>query len=161
MKKNYEPFLATSRNYDYTIKIWNLYNNTLKATLIGYKDVVSTVEFFSINNVMYLSSASKDDNIKLWDLNSFTIKNSFEVQSNVYELISIKVNNIIYLYSIHKNGDIIIWSDNVVCELLNLEKRDMVLLQNQYDTLSIKVESTNLILKRIFLDFQVMFISIL
>ena len=59
----------------------------------------------------------------MWDLSSFSIKNTFKVQTNVYDLISIKLNKIINLYSIHDNGDIIVWSENVVRELLKLQRK--------------------------------------
>ena len=49
-------------------------------------------------------------------------QNSLEIQSNVYELISIEVRNNIYLYSIDSR-EIKVWSDNVVRQLFKLQKK--------------------------------------
>lgn len=95
---------------------------TLKATLICHDNIVTVVDFFNLNKIMYLSSASKDNILNIWDLDKYAIKSSFEIQSNVHELISIEVRKNIDSCSIDLSREIKVWSDNVVCELFKLEK---------------------------------------
>ena len=57
---SYEEFLATSGIKDHSIKIWNLQENTLSGILIGHEDIVSAVELFCYNKIMYLASTSLD-----------------------------------------------------------------------------------------------------
>ena len=92
-------------------------------TLIGHQDIISALEFFCNDKKMFLASASLDKKIKIWDLNSYTMKNSFEVKSKVYDLICSKSNNALSIYSLHDKGEIIVWSDEVVRILIKLQKK--------------------------------------
>ena len=105
---SYEEFLATSGIKDHSIKIWNLQENILSGTLIGHQDIISALEFFCNDKKMFLASASLDKKIKIWDLNSYTMKNSFEVKSKVYDLICSKSNNALSIYSLHDNREIVV-----------------------------------------------------
>ena len=49
-----------SRNNYQTIKIWNLTENILKGILIGHQDIISAVDFFCYDKIIYLVSASLD-----------------------------------------------------------------------------------------------------
>merc|ERR1712176_316215 len=109
--KQGNPYLA-SGSYDKTIMIWNLTNHHLESTLLGHTSYICSLELIPTDNKLYLASGSYDT-IKLWDLENYTIKKTFEIQSPVCSLIALNMKNVPYLFSGHYDGKIVVWSENV------------------------------------------------
>ena len=55
-----------SGSYDKTISVWKMESGERIKTLIGHKDIVTSVAFSP--NGEYLASGSSDDTIGLWNL---------------------------------------------------------------------------------------------
>lgn len=76
-----------STSYDFTIKLWNIYNNgTLKQTLTGHTGIVYSAE--QLKNG-YLISASADGTMKVWNLVNYNLMQtitSAHAGYNVFEL---------------------------------------------------------------------------
>ena len=68
---NGKTFLA-SASTDTTIKLWDLSNNTLTATLTGHTHWVRALVPYVKNGVQMLASGSMDNTIKLWNLSNNT-----------------------------------------------------------------------------------------
>ena len=54
-----------SGSYDFTVKIWDIYDEKLIYDLKGHIDVVTSVNFLPGGN--FVVSASQDETIKIWD----------------------------------------------------------------------------------------------
>ena len=80
---NDETFLV-SAGLGGEIKVWNLSNNTLVATLTGHTGAVLSMALYVQNGVQMLASGCSDETIKLWDLSRYTNVHTLPTPERTY-----------------------------------------------------------------------------
>ena len=73
--------LLASGSEDNTIKLWDLANRTIAATLEGHSDGICTA-VPSNDGELLASSGARDQNVEVWEVNRGTIVKTIDVQGN-------------------------------------------------------------------------------
>ena len=72
-KQNSSHYILISGSEDCTIKLWNLDNHSLIATLHGHEGTVRALSVYNDGSTWYLASGSDDECIKIWNLDTLTL----------------------------------------------------------------------------------------
>lgn len=105
---NNKQFTAIAQ--DRTIKLWDLTNNRVSATLIGHKDSISALTLYSKNGMQMIASGDCDGTIKLWDLsNNLLVKTITGHKNWISSLVTFEKGSKMFLASGCDNNAIMVW----------------------------------------------------
>merc|ERR1711897_41844 len=79
--KEDNPYLV-SGSYDKTIKVWNMADNSLVATLTGHLNCIWSLTTFMSNDKVCVASGGYDGTIRIWELESFILIKTLSVSGS-------------------------------------------------------------------------------
>ena len=111
-----QPYVMNDKQYlasagtGSTIKMWDLSNNTLAATLKGHSNWIRALSLYFDNGVQMLASASEDDKINLWNLSNNTIVHTLSGNAGgIRALVACEKDDEIILVSGNNDGSVTLW----------------------------------------------------
>jgi WD40 repeat protein len=90
-------YIASANEKDFNIKVWDVQSSKLIGTLAGHEHSINQVTFHPSGDLLF-SSDEKNKNY-IWDLNSWTLKDSIVMKAHVERALFSPNGNWLYIYT--------------------------------------------------------------